>query len=89
MIELLTDEEVAVRLRCKPKTVQRLRLIGKLPYLPHRPPMVDAADLDAYIEREKRRRVEPAPVRRDDEAAMRHRIRMNALRRSMRKLGKL
>jgi len=79
MIELLTDEEVAARLRCKPKTVQRLRLTGKLPYLPHRPPMVDAADLDAYVEREKRRRAEPVPKSPgliDDEAVSKQANRM-------------
>jgi hypothetical protein len=47
----LTDEEVAERLRCTVRGVRRLRLLGRLRYVPGRPPQVDGVDLDAYIEK--------------------------------------
>jgi hypothetical protein len=55
----LTDEEVAQRLRCTKAKVKRLRTTGKLSYLPGRPPHVDVADLEAYIEETKRRATPP------------------------------
>ena len=52
-VVLLTEAEVAERLRRSKQTVRRLRLGGKLPYLPGRPPRIDEADLIAFIEAEK------------------------------------
>lgn len=80
---LLTEDEVAARLRCSRSKVRRLRLSGRLTYLPGKPPMVDEADLEAFIEREKRRREPPParPVGEIDVAAIRQRARMVALRR--------
>lgn len=68
--------------------VKRLRLTGKLPCLPHRPPMIDAADLVAYRERGKRRAVEQAAEQSTaptvDADAIRQRARTKALRRRLR-----
>ena len=66
-IKLLTEAEVAAILRCRPSKVKGLRMSGRLPYLPLRPPMIEEADLHAYIEWEKRRRElpEPTPAERD------------------------
>lgn len=46
---LLTEKEVAARLRCSAEKVKRLRLAGKLAYLKGRPVLIDEADLDAYL----------------------------------------
>lgn len=51
---LLTEAEVAERLRCSTSKVKRLRLSGKLAYLPGRPVLVDEADLAAYLDSVKR-----------------------------------
>ncbi|KAA2235676.1 helix-turn-helix domain-containing protein [Salinarimonas soli] len=51
---LLTEPEVAERLRCSTSKVKRLRLEGKLPYIPGRPLMIVEADLEAYIEAARR-----------------------------------
>lgn len=48
-MRLLTQEEVAERLRVSQSTIKRLRLDGKLAYVPGRPILIDQADLDAYI----------------------------------------
>jgi hypothetical protein len=50
----LTEREVADRLRCSLPKIKRLRLTGKLTYLPGRPPLVDEEDLEAYIAFAKR-----------------------------------
>jgi len=42
---LLTDEEAAERMQWTSSKIKRLRLTGKLPYYPGRPPKIDAADL--------------------------------------------
>lgn len=52
---LLTEQEAADRLRCKPSKVKRLRITGKLAYLPGRPPLIRLADLEIYIEQELKR----------------------------------
>ena len=49
-MKLLTESEVAERLRCSPYTVARLRKRGRLPYIPGRPVLIDEADLLAYLE---------------------------------------
>lgn len=51
---LLTEAEVAERLRCSRSKVKRLRLSGCLAYLPGRPVLVDEADLAAYLDSVKR-----------------------------------
>jgi excisionase family DNA binding protein len=54
---LLTQDEVAVILRCSPQTVRRLRIAGKLPYLPGRPIKVRSEDLDRWIAKSVTRKV--------------------------------
>lgn len=51
MENLLTEPEVAERLRCSISKVYRLRKTGHLPYIPGRPILVSEADLIAYVER--------------------------------------
>jgi hypothetical protein len=46
---LLTEGEVAERLRCAKTKVKRLRLSGKLAYIAGRPPLIDEKDLETYI----------------------------------------
>jgi hypothetical protein len=58
----LTEREVADRLRCSLPKVKRLRLTGKLTYLPGRPPLVDEEDLAAYIAFAKRSSEPPPPL---------------------------
>ena len=57
----LTEREVADRLRCSLPKVKRLRLTGKLTYLPGRPPLVEEEDLAAYIALAKRSSEPPPP----------------------------
>lgn len=54
---LLTEAEVAARLRCSRQKVQKLRREGRLPYLKGRPPLIDETDLDLFVERSKCGRV--------------------------------
>lgn len=49
----LTEPEVAERLRCSTTKVKRLRLSGKLSYIPGRPVLIDEADLQSYIDEVK------------------------------------
>jgi hypothetical protein len=58
-----TEREVADRLRCSLPMVKRLRLrlAGKLAYLPGRPPLVDEKDLETYIAFAKRSSEPPPP----------------------------
>ncbi|MGE7469764.1 helix-turn-helix domain-containing protein [Bosea sp. NPDC003192] len=51
---MMTEREVAAYLRCSTKKVQRLRLDGRLAYIPGRPPLIDRDDLLAYIADETR-----------------------------------
>lgn len=55
MSNLFTEKEVADKLRCSTSKVKRLRLDGKLAYLPGRPVMIRESDLSAYIEGALRR----------------------------------
>ncbi|UXS23129.1 helix-turn-helix domain-containing protein [Agrobacterium tumefaciens] len=50
---LMLENEVAELLRCSKQKVQRLRLAGKLPYIPGRPVVIAQADVEAYLERMK------------------------------------
>lgn len=52
--KLLTEMEVAETLRCSPSKVKRLRLSGRLAYLPGRPVLVREEDLIAYLESARR-----------------------------------
>jgi hypothetical protein len=56
-MKLMLEAEVAAVLRCDRQKVKRLRLSGKLPYLPGRPVLIDEADLAAFISGCKRRGV--------------------------------
>lgn len=80
---LLTAAEAAARLRCSLDKVKRLRLSGKLPFIPGRPPMIEEADLHAYVEGEKRRRLPPPTseeIRAQEDAMVRQRARRAWLR---------
>lgn len=44
--ELLTDRQAAERMGWSCQKVQRLRLTGKLPFYPGRPPLIEPADLE-------------------------------------------
>lgn len=49
----MTESEVADVLRRSTSAIKRLRLSGQLAYLPLRPVLIDRADLEAYIQRQK------------------------------------
>lgn len=49
----LKDAEVAEILRCTERGVKHMRLTGKLPYLPGRPPLIDRYDLRRWIDDRK------------------------------------
>ncbi|MER9455194.1 helix-turn-helix domain-containing protein [Mesorhizobium sp. M0478] len=51
---LLTQDEVAKRLRCSPQKVKRLRISGQLAYVPGRPVLIEEADFEKYLEGIKR-----------------------------------
>nr|RAV97908.1 DNA-binding protein [Aerococcus urinae] len=59
-MKLLTEPEVAERLRCSREKVKRLRLSGKLAYIPGRPLLVDEVDLAAYLASIRRQVLSPA-----------------------------
>lgn len=52
--KMLTEIEVAEALRCSASKVKRLRLSGRLAYLPGRPVLVREEDLNAYLESTRR-----------------------------------
>lgn len=86
---LLTEAEAAARLRLTVVQLKRLRLTGRIPYIPGRPPRLDEADLAPFIAREKVTRTKPEkPVPNDAEiiALARARIIKNATRRRERGL---
>ena len=51
---MMTEQEVAAYLRCSRSKVKRLRLTGRLAYLPGRPVLIEQDDLLAYIAHEMR-----------------------------------
>ncbi|ESY92703.1 helix-turn-helix domain-containing protein [Mesorhizobium sp. LNHC209A00] len=57
--KLLTQDEVAARLRCSASKVKRLRITGQLAYLPGRPVMIEEADLGKYLASIKRQASPP------------------------------
>lgn len=61
---LLTEAEVAERLGCSRKKIQRLRTGGHLSYFPGRPVLIDEADLEDYLAR-----VNPPPPSASEQAA--------------------
>lgn len=50
-LDLLTEPETAQLLRCSPSKIKRLRLGGKLAYLPGRPVMIDRRAINDYLDR--------------------------------------
>lgn len=60
-MRLLTENEVAEVLRCSTSKVKRLRLDGKLAYLPGRPVFVKDDDLNAYVESTRCQALPPSP----------------------------
>lgn len=58
---LLTETEVAEKLRCSTSKIKRLRMSGELPYVRGRPVLVDETDLLAFIEARKRRAAPASP----------------------------
>lgn len=59
----MTEAEAAELMRCSREKIKRLRLSGKLPYLPGRPVLIDEADLVAMIEAMKAKSVQKHPQR--------------------------
>ncbi|WP_417433401.1 helix-turn-helix domain-containing protein [Hoeflea sp.] len=49
-MSLLTEPEVADRLRCSTEKVKRLRLSGNLAYHKGRPVLINEKDLNTYLE---------------------------------------
>ncbi len=60
---LLTEFEVAERLRCSTAKVKRLRLSGKLAYLKGRPVLIPEPDLLNFIERQRQKEEAREPKR--------------------------
>ncbi|CDX34710.1 conserved hypothetical protein [Mesorhizobium plurifarium] len=60
--KLLTQKEVAERLRCSEQKVKRLRKLGALAYIPGRPVLIYESDLEEYLSRIKRQS-EPAAAK--------------------------
>lgn len=84
-IKLLTEAEVATILRCSRSKVKGLRMSGRLSYLPLRPPMIEEADLHAYIEREKRRKEPSEPTQAEQDAKQLAEIKLRVRRHWLRK----
>ncbi|MCW2317217.1 excisionase family DNA binding protein [Rhodoblastus acidophilus] len=57
---LLTEPEVAERLRCSTSKVKRLRRQRRLAYIPGRPVLIDEDDLLAYLDDVKQAKIERA-----------------------------
>jgi excisionase family DNA binding protein len=56
--DLLTQEEVAERLRCSPRSVARMRWSGELPFVPGAPVLIRWSDVEKWM-------VEAAAARRE------------------------
>jgi hypothetical protein len=65
---MLTEPEVAERLRCSTSKIKRLRLSGQLPYLPGRPLLIAEEDLEAFISARKRSATAATPPEGQGEA---------------------
>ena len=57
----LTDEQAATRFGWTARKVKHLRLTGRLPYFPGRPPLIEEADLEAYVASLNRPALSPPP----------------------------
>lgn len=55
-LELITEAEVAERLRCSVSKVRKLRYVGKLAFIPGRPVLVTEYALAEYLAEEARNR---------------------------------
>lgn len=69
--EFLTEPEVARILRCGTSKVKRLRLGGRLAYLPGRPVLIARADLNAFIEETMRKARKPEAAAASDDTRTR------------------
>lgn len=49
-MNLLMESEVADLLRCSREKIKRLRLSGRIRYIPGRPVLIDEEDLKAFVE---------------------------------------
>ncbi|TIP24263.1 MAG: helix-turn-helix domain-containing protein [Mesorhizobium sp.] len=58
---LLTEAELATKLRCSQSKIKRLRRSGKLAYLRGRPVLIEPAAVDAYLRSIRQEAVTPAP----------------------------
>ena len=56
---LLTEDQVAARLRRSKRSIARLRAHGKLAYIPGRPVRITEDELERYIRREAVRTMPP------------------------------
>jgi hypothetical protein len=65
---MLTEPEVAERLRCSTSKIKRLRLSGQLPYLSGRPLLIAEEDLEAFISARKRSATAATPPEEQGEA---------------------
>ena len=52
-MKMLLQSEAAEFLSCSEQKVKRLRLSGRLPYIPGRPVLIDEADVVAFLEEER------------------------------------
>ncbi len=62
MTPLLTETEVAERLRCSVSKVRKLRYDGRLAFIPGRPVLVTDAAFAAFLEVEEQRRARARPM---------------------------
>lgn len=58
-MKLLLESEAAEILRCSREKVKRLRLSGRLAYLPGRPVLIDEKDLIEFISQQKAKLTPP------------------------------
>ena len=63
-MKLLLQSEAAEFLGCSLQQVKRLRLSGRLPYIPGRPVLLDKADLVAFLHEERLSRERKEEARR-------------------------
>lgn len=87
--KLLTEREVAERLRCHISKIRRLKRAGKIAYIPGKPVYILESDLNAYLERARRvAKAKPEPGSPEAltaaEEAARARARKKWLQRKMR-----
>ena len=54
-MNLLNESEVAKILRCSREKIKRLRLSGRISYIPGRPVLIDEEDLKTFVETLKTR----------------------------------